>query len=76
MATMMQTMHDPAHRARLEARMGALKQDPDLAGIMQELESGGPAAMMQCVLPATGLVTIDALLGTLRACALAAATLP
>lgn len=50
MASMMQTMHDPTYRARLEAKMGALKEDPELADVMQQLESGGPAAMMKCAL--------------------------
>ena len=51
MATMMQTMHDPTYRARLESKMNTLKQDPELASVMQELEAGGPAAMMKCALP-------------------------
>ena len=51
MASMMQTMHDPTYRARLEAKMGALKEDPELADVMQQLESGGPAAMMKCASP-------------------------
>ena len=51
MASMMQTMHDPTYRARLEAKMGALKEDPELADVMQQLEAGGPAAMMKCASP-------------------------
>ena len=47
MATMMQSMQDPGTQAALEARLTALKDDPELAPIMAEVEAGGPAAMMK-----------------------------
>lgn len=47
MAAMMQTMHDPSYRNRIEGKMKTLKDDPDLKGIMEEIEKGGPAAMMK-----------------------------
>lgn len=49
MASMMQTMHDPTYRTKLEAKMSSMKDDPELAKILEEMESGGPAAMMKCV---------------------------
>ena len=75
MATMMQTMHDPTYRARLEAKMGALKHDPELAGIMQELECGGPAAMMQCAPCHPFNKPVTACAGSLPLCALAAGSI-
>lgn len=50
MMQMMQGMQDPAYRENVESRLQELKQDPELAGIMSEIESGGPAAMMKCAL--------------------------
>lgn len=49
MSQMMQTMHDPAYRENIEKKMADLKEDPELSSIMQELEGGGPAAMMKYV---------------------------
>ncbi len=49
MSQMMQTMHDPAYREKIEKKMADLKGDPELSDIMQELEGGGPAAMMKWV---------------------------
>ncbi len=50
MSSMMQTMHDPVYREKIEQKMAGLKSDPELSNIMQELEGGGPAAMMKCTL--------------------------
>lgn len=47
MSQMMQTMHDPTYREKIEKKMADLKGDPELSDIMQELEGGGPAAMMK-----------------------------
>ena len=56
MASMMQTMHDPTYRNKLEAKMSAMKEDPELAPILEEMEKGGPAAMMRCApLPHLGM---------------------
>lgn len=32
---------------QVEAAMKGLKDDPEMSGIFEELESGGPAAMMK-----------------------------
>lgn len=47
MTGMMQMMQDPSYRAQMQDRMASLKQDPSLKGILDELETGGPAAMMK-----------------------------
>lgn len=57
---MMKNMHDPHYRENLEDKLKDLKQDPELAPIMQEIEQGGPAAMMKCAARSAvsaGLVT-------------------
>ena len=45
MANFMQSMNNPNYRANIEEKLEDLKQDPELAGIMKEIEEGGPAAM-------------------------------
>ncbi|KAK9816616.1 hypothetical protein WJX72_002810 [[Myrmecia] bisecta] len=47
MAQMLSQMRNPAHRDNIEERLAALKEDPELAPIMKEIEEGGPAAMMK-----------------------------
>ena len=48
MGQMLKTMTDPAAREGLEAKIKALKEeDPSLAAVINEIESGGPEAMMK-----------------------------
>lgn len=47
MMQMMQGMQDPKYRENIEGRLNSLKADPKLSGIMREIETGGPAAMMK-----------------------------
>ena len=47
MAALMQSMHNPAAQANIEEKLKALKDDPDLAPVLAEIETGGPAAMMK-----------------------------
>ena len=47
MASMMQQMQDPATTEKMKAKMEALKEDPEMAEIMKEIETGGPSAMMK-----------------------------
>ena len=42
-----QGMNSPDHRADLEKKMSELKEDPELAPILEEIEKGGPATMMK-----------------------------
>lgn len=47
---MMTGMQDPAYRETIESKLQGLKEDPELKAIMAEIETGGPAAMMKCVI--------------------------
>ena len=38
---------NPEHMAQMKSKFDELKSDPELAGIMAEFETGGPAAMMK-----------------------------
>ncbi|XP_042498116.1 ankyrin repeat domain-containing protein 2B-like isoform X2 [Macadamia integrifolia] len=46
MSTMLENLGNPSHRD-LEERMAHIKEDPSLKPILDEIESGGPAAMMR-----------------------------
>jgi hypothetical protein len=47
MAAMVERMNNPAYREEIESRLAAVKDDPELAPIMQEIQDGGPSAMMK-----------------------------
>merc|ERR1719353_646014 len=48
MARMMSAMSDPASRNELESKIKTLRdEDPELAGVIDEIEKGGPQAMMK-----------------------------
>ena len=47
MASMMASMQDPATTEKMKAKMEALKEDPEMAEIMKEIETAGPSAMMK-----------------------------
>ncbi len=48
MARMMSAMSDPASRNELEAKIKTLRdEDPELAEVIDEIEKGGPQAMMK-----------------------------
>lgn len=47
MSTMLGGLTNPAHKEQLEARVARMKEDPTLKPILDEIESGGPAAMMK-----------------------------
>jgi hypothetical protein len=47
MQRMMQTMQDPDYKTKVEGAMAKLKDDPEMGPIIEELQSGGPAAMMK-----------------------------
>lgn len=48
MSSMLENLTNPAHKEQLEDRMSRIKEDPSLKPILDEIESGGPAAMMRC----------------------------
>jgi len=47
MSSMLTGMSAPGYRDDLEGKLQGLKGDPDLAPILEEIEKGGPAAMMK-----------------------------
>ena len=47
MAQMMQSMQDPAYKAKGEGAMKGLKDDPELKPMLEQLEKDGPMAMMK-----------------------------
>ena len=47
MSQMLETLGNPSQKDQLEAQMSRIKEDPSLKPILDEIESGGPAAMMR-----------------------------
>jgi len=47
MSNMLQTLADPSHKNQVEGRLAQVREDPSLKPILDEIESGGPAAMMK-----------------------------
>ncbi|GMH05903.1 hypothetical protein Nepgr_007743 [Nepenthes gracilis] len=47
MSNMLENLVNPAHKEQLESRMAQIKEDPSLKPILEEIETGGPAAMMR-----------------------------
>jgi len=47
MSGMMSGMQNNNFREEMETKMAALKEDPELKPILEEIETGGPAAMMK-----------------------------
>lgn len=47
MSSMLENFANPSHKDQLEERMARIKEDPALKPILDEIESGGPAAMMR-----------------------------
>lgn len=49
MQAMMSSMQSPEYKSKVEEAMKSLKDDPELGKVFEELEAGGPGAMMKCV---------------------------
>lgn len=47
MASMLESFTNPAYKEQIEERMAHIKEDPSLKPILDEIETGGPAAMMK-----------------------------
>eukprot|EP00252_Welwitschia_mirabilis_P023232 TRINITY_DN652_c0_g1_i1.p1 TRINITY_DN652_c0_g1~~TRINITY_DN652_c0_g1_i1.p1 ORF type:complete len:338 (+),score=97.24 TRINITY_DN652_c0_g1_i1:215-1228(+) len=47
MSSMLQNLAHPSHKEQMEARLARVRQDPALKPILDDIESGGPAAMMK-----------------------------
>ena len=43
----MASMQSPDAASSIESRLASLKEDPELAPVLKEIESGGPTAMMK-----------------------------
>ena len=48
MAGLIQNMHNQSYRNNIGGKVDELKKDPEIAPILEEIEKGGPAAMMKC----------------------------
>ncbi|XP_052191970.1 ankyrin repeat domain-containing protein 2B isoform X2 [Diospyros lotus] len=47
MSSMLENLSNPSHKDQLEERMARIKEDPALKPILDEIETGGPVAMMR-----------------------------
>ncbi|KAJ0973478.1 hypothetical protein J5N97_021437 [Dioscorea zingiberensis] len=47
MSSMLESLANPSHKEQLEEHMARIKKDPSLKPILDEIESGGPTAMMK-----------------------------
>lgn len=47
MSQMLEGLTNPSQKDQIEERMARIKEDPSLKPILEEIESGGPAAMMR-----------------------------
>lgn len=47
MSQVLESLGNPAQKDQLEERMSRVKEDPALKPIFDEIETGGPAAMMR-----------------------------
>ena len=45
MSAMLESLANPTNKEQLEERMARIKEDPSLKHILDEIETGGPAAM-------------------------------
>lgn len=47
MSNVLESFSNPSNKDELEERMARVKEDPSLKPILEEIENGGPAAMMR-----------------------------
>lgn len=46
-SSMMQGLSNPAQKEQLEARLAQVREDPELKSVLDEIQTGGPSAMMK-----------------------------
>lgn len=47
MSSMLENLANPLRKEQMEERMALMKEDPSIKHIFEEIETGGPAAMMR-----------------------------
>ncbi|KAF1869778.1 hypothetical protein Lal_00017355 [Lupinus albus] len=47
MSAMLESFSNPSNKEQIEERMARIKEDPSLKHILEEIETGGPSAMMR-----------------------------
>lgn len=50
MSNILENMTNPSNKEKLEDQMSRIKEDPTLKPILDEIETGGPSAMMKYVM--------------------------
>lgn len=50
MSQMLESFTNPSQKDQIEERMARIREDPSLKHILEEIENGGPAAMMRLVI--------------------------
>ncbi|KAE8698509.1 Ankyrin repeat domain-containing protein 2 [Hibiscus syriacus] len=50
MSSMLDSLANPQQKDQIEERMARIKEDPSLKPILEEIQSGGPAAMLRCMI--------------------------
>ena len=54
MSSMLESLTNPQQKDQIEERMSRIKDDPSLKHILEEIETGGPTAMMRWVVNILG----------------------
>ena len=47
MSGMIESLTNPSRKEQLESKMAEIQNDPELKPILEEIEKGGPSAMMK-----------------------------
>lgn len=47
MSKVVESMANPLRKEQMEERVARIKEDPSLKHVLEEIEAGGPAAMMR-----------------------------
>jgi hypothetical protein len=58
MSQMLESFSNPSQKDQIEERMTRIREDPSLKPILEEIESGGPAAMMRLVIVISSILLL------------------